>query len=115
MKKVLGFMIPFTLQHIICCGALLFFLISSGLLLKFSQEGQNRIYLLPALFFAAFLIFLYFYYGRCCKQKGHKTFLDHGILLLIYLLISFVVGIIFMINVFIPSWIPGYQGGPLLP
>lgn len=115
MKKVLGFMIPFTLQHIICCGALLFFLISSGLLLKFSQEGRNRIYLLPALLFVSLLILLYFYYGRCCKRKGHKSVLDHIYLFILYLFISFTVGIIFMIYVFIPSWIPGYQGGPLLP
>ena len=115
MKKVFGIIIPFTLQHLICCGAFLFFLVSSGLLFRFSQEGQNRIYLLPVLLFAALLVFIYFYYGKCCKQKGHKTFLDHSILLLLYLLISFVVGIIFMIYIFIPSWIPGYRGGPLLP
>ncbi len=115
MKKIIGLAIPFTFQHIICCGAFLFFLVSSGYLLAFRQEADNKIYLLPSLLVVGILLFLHYYYGRCCKTKGHKTIVDHTILFLLYILISFVIGILFMIYIFIPSWIPGYTGGPLLP
>ena len=115
MKKILGLAIPFAFQHVICCGAFLFFLVSSGYLLAFRQEADKKLYLIPGLIITGILIFFHYHYGRCCKMKGHKNILDHSILLLLYLLISFVIGILFMIYVFIPTWIPGYTGGPLLP
>ncbi len=115
MKRIVGLAIPFIFQHIICCGALLFFLVSSGYLLAFRLEAENRVFLLPGLLVAALVIGIHYYYNRCCKKKGYKDVKDHAILTLLYILISVIVGVLFMIYIFIPSWIPGYKGGPLLP
>lgn len=115
MKKIAGFAIPFLFQHLICCGALLFFLASSGYLLILRQEGDKKMFLLPSLAISAVLIFLYRYYGMCCERKGHKSLVDRVVLIFLYLIFSFLLGLIFMIYVFIPWWIPTYKGGLLLP
>lgn len=115
MKKIVGFAIPFLIQHLICCGAFLFFLVSSGYLLLIRQEANNKIFLLPALLFSGALIILYHYYGSCCSKKGYKSLLDRVFLIMLYLIFSFTLGLIFMTYIFIPWWIPNYKGGFLLP
>ncbi len=115
MRKITGVVIPFLFQHLLCCGAFLFFLMSSGYLLMIRQEADKKLFLLPAIVATALLIGLYWHYNRCCRSKGNNSMLSYGLLFLLYILISFVVGILFMIYIFIPWWIPNYKGGPLLP
>lgn len=115
MKKVFGFSIPFFLSHLFCCGALLFFLTTSGYLLLLKQESDKRIFLIPLLIIGGIVLWIYKYYGKCCKNKGSKTISDHFIISFLFFLLSFIASIIFMIYVFIPWWIPNYKGGPLLP
>lgn len=115
MKKIGGFIIPFFLQHLICCGALLIFLTASGYLLLIREEGRNKTFLIPLLFLGGVFFFLYRYYGKCCEKKDHKTWGDRIILLTLYISFSFLLGIAFTIYVFIPWWIPNYRGGLLLP
>lgn len=115
MKKVFGFSVPFFLSHLICCGALLFFLTGSGYLLILRQEGDTKIFLIPLILIASLVFWIYKYYGKCCKNKGHKTLTDHFLIGFLFFLLSIIASIIFMIYVFIPWWIPNYKGGPLLP
>ncbi|MBI2086131.1 hypothetical protein HYT74_02200 [Candidatus Daviesbacteria bacterium] len=49
IRKFSGAAIPFVLMHLLCCGGLLFLLISSGYLLILRQEGTNKIFLIPFL------------------------------------------------------------------
>lgn len=115
IKKIAGGFIPFIFMHLICCGALLFFLISSGYLLLLSQEGSNKIFLLPALATGFMLFGLYRYHGKCCHTKGYKNYGDHIVSFMLYIALSMILALIFMIYVFIPWWIPNYKGGILLP
>lgn len=115
MKKIAGFGLPFVLTHFICCGALLFWLVSSGFLLTVSIEGRNRLFLIPALLVLGLLTYLYIHHGKCCKEKGEKTLKDYLVQFFIYSLIVIVFSIAFIVYVIIPLWIPGYEGGPLLP
>lgn len=103
MKKALGVAIPFLITHLICCGGLLFFLVTSGYLLLLYNESQNKIFLLPA------LILL----GLSAWQlpKIENRYLRLTLYILIYALTSY----LFIVYLFIPWWIPGYRGGPLLP
>ncbi len=114
-KKFVGAAIPFLLFHILCCGGLLFLLVSSGYLLILRQEGTNKIFLIPLLLLGGVTFWFYRYYGNCCRKKGYKTFGDHFFTFLLYFFFSFILGMIFMIYVFIPWWIPNYKGGFLLP
>lgn len=115
MKKIAGVIIPFVLQHFLCCGALLLFLISSGYLLSLRQEANNKIFLIPLIMVVCLLLFIYYYYGSCCRRKGYKSIGDNVLLISIYFLFSFILSLMFMIYIFIPWWIPNYQGGLLLP
>lgn len=115
IKKLIGPALPFLGFHIFCCGGLLFLLVSSGWLLILRQEGTNKTFLIPFLLAGALAFWVYRRYGACCRQKGHKTLSDHFFILLLYFLFSLILGLIFMIYVFIPWWIPNYKGGFLLP
>lgn len=115
MKKFIGSVIPFLLFHLFCCGALLIFLTTSGYLLLIRNEGRNKTFLIPILLLGGLFFFLHWYFGKCCEKKDHKTFGDHTILIILYIAFSFLLGIAFMIYVFIPWWIPNYTGGFLLP
>jgi len=115
MKHFIGAITPFLFIHLICCGALLFFLVSSGYLLLLSREASNKIFFLPALLLTALLFWLYLHHHRSCTFKGYKTFNDRLAGLALYLLLSLTAGFIFIIYIFLPWWIPGYQGGMLLP
>lgn len=115
MRKAAGAVIPFLFMHLICCGALLFFLATSGYLLILRQEGSNKIFLIPALLLSGGLLWLYRYHGNCCMKKGNKSYGDNIVRFSLYLFISMILGFIFIIYVFIPWWIPNYKGGILLP
>lgn len=103
MKKTLSGIIPLILIHIICCGGALIFLISSGYLLKLSNESQNRFFLIPS------ILLLFLAWKQTGKQNG-------GLLRgFIYGSIYFLTSYIIITYLFIPWWIPGYTGGLLLP
>ncbi len=115
MRKFIGTTIPFFIFHIICCGALLVFLTTSGYLLLIREEGRNKTFLLPLILLGLVLFLLHWYYGRCCDKKAHKSLGDHTLLTVLYIVFSFAFGVAFMVYVFIPWWIPNYKGGFLLP
>lgn len=115
IKKFIGALVPFFLFHIVCCGALLFFLISSGWLLAIRQEGVNKLLLIPLLVSGVGLLGLHIYYGRCCKKAGKKSSGDHIFMTVLYIAFSITFGLVIMVYLFIPWWIPNYKGGPLLP
>lgn len=95
----------FTGLCVVMCGAAIGFLISSGWLLFLADEGQRKIFLLPALIILSALYFIY-------KKYKHKSKILHIVL---YLTISVFLSAIFMLYIFIPWWLPDYTGGPLLP
>ncbi|OGK23469.1 hypothetical protein A3A46_03435 [Candidatus Roizmanbacteria bacterium RIFCSPLOWO2_01_FULL_37_13] len=115
MRKFIGTTIPFFFFHLVCCGAFLIFLTTSGYLLLIREEGRNKTFLLPLLLIGGFFFSLYSYYGKCCDKKDHKTWVDQMILLMLYISFSLLLGVAFMIYIFIPWWIPNYKGGFLLP
>lgn len=115
MKKLFGGILPFFIFHLFCCGALLIFLTTSGYLLLISREGQRKTYLIPVLLISAIFLSLYHRHGARCRLKEYKTPADHLMGILLYVGFSFLLGLAFMIYVFIPWWIPNYTGGPLLP
>lgn len=115
IKKFIGSVIPFLIFHVFCCGSLLFLLISTGYLLALRQEGTNKVFLIPLILLGVIVFWLYHHHGNCCRKQEHKTFRDYFLTFLLYFTFSFIFGLIFMIYVFIPWWIPNYQGGFLLP
>ena len=119
MKKSLVSLLPTLALPAFCCvllcGAFLIFLVSSGALLILSDESRNKTFLIPLLLLVAFLFWLRSYYNKCCDRKGLKSFRDHTLTLILYLAFLVLVGLIFVVYIFIPWWIPNYQGGPLLP
>lgn len=115
MKKFFGSTIPFLLFHLVCCGGFIIFLATSGYLLIIRQEGDKKRFLLPLLLLGGLFFFLHHSYNKHCDKKGCKTLEDYFILILFYITFSFLLGLAFMIYVFIPWWIPGYKGGLLLP
>lgn len=115
MKNFVGPIIPFLLFHLVCCGGLLIFLTTSGYLLLVRQEGANKLFLLPLVALSVLFFVLYIRKIKHCKMKNHTTMGDRGIIALTYVLFSLLLGIAFMIYVFIPWWIPSYKGGLLLP
>lgn len=115
MKKFIGSTIPFLLFHLVCCGGLLILLTASGILLTVRQEGSNKYFLIPAILIAAVFIWLHHRHGKQCEMRGQKTAGDYVVSIILYAIFSIVLGLIFMIYVFIPWWIPNYKGGFLLP
>ena len=115
MLKFIGAAIPFLFFHLLCCGALLFFLVSTGYLLLLSNEGKSKIFLIPVLLLGALFLWLHHRHGKCCEEKGYQTFGDRALGIILYMVFSFIIGIAFMIYVFIPWWIPNYNGGIILP
>lgn len=115
IKKAASAAIPFLFMHLICCGGLLILLISGGYLLLLRQEGTNKIFLIPFILLSIGLFWLYRYHGNCCRQKRSQTYSDKLVSISLYFFLSMALGLMFMIYVFIPWWIPGYKGGMLLP
>ncbi|MCL4387209.1 hypothetical protein M1307_02310 [Patescibacteria group bacterium] len=115
MKKFIGSVIPFFLFHLVCCGALIVFLATSGYLLLIRQEGDKKTFLIPLLLLGGVLFWLHGRYDKRCCERGHKSFADQVVLISLYVAFSMIFGFAFMIYIFIPWWIPGYKGGLLLP
>lgn len=115
MRKLSGGILPFLFLHIFCCGALLIFLVSSGTLLFLSREASNRVFLLPALAVTGFLMWISHRHTRHCSRKDKRGFKEDAVTVLLYLSLSVLLSILFLIYIFIPWWIPGYTGGMLLP
>lgn len=115
MKKFIGSALPFLLFHLVCCGGLIIFLATSGYLLLIRQEGDKKQFLTPLLILGGLFFWLHRRYNTHCRRKGCKTFADYVILIVFYITFSILLGLAFMIYVFIPWWIPGYKGGLLLP
>jgi len=105
-------------QFLFCtvmCSALLGVLITSGALLLFANEGRNKTFLIPLVLLFAFFVYAYFENKKTCHQKGFTTFGDKMWGMVVFMLVSLVFSLLFMLYVFIPWWIPNYQGGKLLP
>lgn len=115
MKKFTPFIIPFFLQHVLTCGVLLFYLVSSGYLLLLRQEADNKIYLLPGLMITGLLFIVFRNVDSNCEKNGHRSLRDYCLLFFLYGIFSILLGIVFMIYIFLPWWLPNYKGGPLLP
>lgn len=90
---------------ILMCGTFAGILVSSGWLLLFTNEGQSKVFLIPLLILLAVT-----YFGYKRTECDHK--ISHAIL---YILMSLVVSALVMLYIFIPWWLPSYEGGPLLP
>ncbi|KKQ29866.1 MAG: hypothetical protein A3H17_01710 [Candidatus Levybacteria bacterium RIFCSPLOWO2_12_FULL_37_14] len=99
----------------VMCGAAIGLLISSGWLLLLSDEGRNKTFLIPALIAFAFVIYAYIENKRTCHQKGFSSTGDKIWGIILFMLLSALITVLFTLYVFIPWWIPNYQGGFLLP
>ena len=118
MKKVLkifGGLVPFLATHLLCCGAALYFLWSSGLLLVMAREGRNRIFLMPMLAVGVVFFFIGRKHKKSCQMEGHYGWGDKLVNFLFFVGFYLMISLAFMVYVFIPWWIPGYEGGLLLP
>src|SRR3989338_5966589 len=100
MKKLTGGLIPFFIIHFFCCGALLFLLISSGILLMLRQEATNKLFLLPVVLGSGFIWWIYRRHGRHCELKNGVSIRDNVIQILLYLVLSFLLSLLFIIYVF---------------
>lgn len=100
---------------IVMCGATIGFLISSGWLLFFANEGRNKTFLIPVLIAFAIVIFMYIENKKTCHQKGFSTTVGKIWGIILFMLLSGLITVLFTLYVFIPWWIPNYQGGFLLP
>ena len=97
------------------CGATIRLLISSGWLIFFADEGRSKTFLIPALIAFAIVIFMYIENKKSCHQKGFSTTTDKMWGIILFMLLSGLITVLFTLYVFIPWWIPNYQGGFLLP
>lgn len=115
MKKLIASTIPMFFMHILCCGAVLYFLMTSGYLLVIRQEGNSKIWFIPLIVSTVVLVTLITVYRKRTKKDGCCTVTQNvihfGMSCLVFLLLS----ILFMVYFFIPWWIPNYRGGFLLP
>ena len=115
MKNVWLPVVTFFSTHLLCCGALLAFLITSGYLLTLHHIGVEKRFFIPALIVPIVLFFVYREYKKCCNEVGRKTLFDRTVIFTLYIALSISVGLIFMIYFFLPWWLPNYSGGFLLP
>lgn len=70
---------------------------------------------MPLFLFGILFFVLHHYHGKYCERKDFKTFSDYALGIFLYTVFSLIFSLIFMMYVFLPWWIPTYQGGPLLP
>lgn len=113
--KVIGGLVPFLATHLLCCGAALYFLWSSGVLLILAREGRNRIFLIPMLGIGVIFFFIHRNHKKACQTEGHYGWGDRIVNFLFFAGFYLMISLAFMIYVFIPWWIPGYEGGLILP
>jgi len=71
MKKIVGLVIPFLATHVLCCGALLYFLWSTGLLISIAREGRSRVYFLPIFIIGLVFFWLHRSHKKACHLEGH--------------------------------------------
>ncbi len=112
MKKAIGGIIPFVVIHLICCGSILVFLTGSGYLLKLYNESQNKLFLIPSLISLWLAWRLLNHKDSDCKHQKNLGEILWRIFL--FIILYTVTSYIFITYLFIPWWIPGYTGGPLL-
>jgi len=115
MKNIWLPIVTFFSTHLLCCGAVLGILITSGYLLTFHHIGEEKKFFIPALIVVVVLFFVYREYKKCCNEIGRKTFFDYIVIFTLYFALSIFSGLIFMIYFFLPWWLPDYNGGFLLP
>ena len=96
----------FTGLCVVMCGAAIGFLISSGWLLIFADEGQTKIFLLPALLIGL----LYFLFSQKYKHQI-KNFKYH----IIFNYIGILVGDFYALYIYSLGGCRIITGGPLLP
>mgnify|MGYP001580419232 FL=1 len=101
--------------HLICCGALLYFLWSSGLLLVIAREGRSRVFLIPILVIGLIFFVIHRNHKKACKADGHFDLADKILNFLFFLGFYVMISLAFIVYIFIPWWIPGYEGGLILP
>src|SRR3989344_7719236 len=104
MKNIWLPIVTFFSTHLLCCGALLAFLITSGYLLTFHHIGAEKKFFIPAAEEAIVLFFVYREYKKCCNEVGRKTLLDRMVIFGLYIAFSISLGLIFMIYFFLPWW-----------
>lgn len=97
------------------CSVAIGFLIASGGLLLLANEGRQKTFLIPLLLILGGIIFWYRKNKKHCAQKGCETMGDMMLKMTLYMAISILTSVLFMLYIFIPWWIPGYQGGALQP
>ncbi|OGD71929.1 hypothetical protein A2703_00915 [Candidatus Collierbacteria bacterium RIFCSPHIGHO2_01_FULL_50_25] len=115
MKKIVGLVIPFLATHVLCCGALLYFLWSTGLLISIAREGRSRVYFLPIFIIGLVFFWLHRSHKKACHLEGHFRWGDRVVNFLFFLTFYLMMSLVFIVYVFIPWWIPGYDGGLILP
>ncbi|HKY74228.1 MAG TPA: hypothetical protein VJ246_02875 [Patescibacteria group bacterium] len=117
IKKSIASMIPMLIMHVLCCGTMLYFLMTSGYLLFIRQEGEKKVWLIPILVFSTGLIIMSNMYAKktCIHGDGERTFSQNIFRFVMICLVSLMLSILFMVYLFIPWWIPNYTGGFLLP
>lgn len=113
--KILGGLVPFLATHLLCCGALLYFLWSSGLLLVLAKEGRNRIFLIPMLVIGVVFFLIHRNHKKACEKEGHFALADKILNFFFFLGFYVMISLAFIIYIFIPWWIPDYEGGLILP
>ena len=113
--KVVGGIIPFLATHLLCCGELLYFLWSSGLLLVLAKEGRSKVFLIPILAIASVFFVLHRKHKKACAIEGHMPLADKLLNIFFFLSFYLLFSLAFLIYIFIPWWIPGYDGGLILP
>jgi hypothetical protein len=99
----------------VMCGAMIGILISSGALLLLAEEGRNKIFLIPALILLASAIYLYFRNKKACRRKEFLTTGDKMCNMMLFMFLFILIAALFIVYIFVPLWIPGYEGGILLP
>ncbi len=93
----------------------MFYLVSSGYLLIIREEGRKKIFLIPLLLIGGLFFYLNHKYSKHCEFHGDAEPRMRLKKVFTYIIFSLIFGMVFLIYVFIPWWIPGYKGGPLLP
>lgn len=98
----------------VMCGAAIGILVSSGWLLLLADEGRQKTFLIPLLILLAAAYFIY--RKRRKMHTEHQLSIHYKLInIFLYLAMSFLLSALLMLYVFIPWWLPGYKGGPLLP
>jgi hypothetical protein len=99
----------------VMCGALIGVLVSTGTLLILANEGRNKVFLIPAIIIFVICLYMYIENKRECHKKDFISKGDRLWGMITFMLVSVIFSILFTVYIFIPWWIPNYNGGFLLP